>query len=211
LKAGHLLGGTPWKMQVVEIMAVILLSLFLMWPIILLHEANLATGGIGGRALPAPQAGLMALLAKGIVGGQMAWGLIGIGAAFGIALVLCGARSPMLIAVGMYLPFDTTSAIFAGGVVKWILDRITARYSAERKASADEKGTLLASGLIAGEALMGILLAVTYLSGISSLTHVLTGSDTLSFFPAWGGWLSLVGFAAVAWLLIRIPLKSVRN
>ena len=69
-------------MQVVEIVSVILLSLFLMFPIVALHEANLATGGIGGRALPAPQAGLMAQLAKGIVGGQMAWGLIGVGAAF---------------------------------------------------------------------------------------------------------------------------------
>ena len=101
LKAGHLLGGTPWKMQVVEIASVAVLSLFLMFPIIALHEANLATGGIGGRALPAPQAGLMAQLARGIVGGQMAWGLIFIGAAFGIALIMCGARSPMLVAVGI--------------------------------------------------------------------------------------------------------------
>jgi putative OPT family oligopeptide transporter len=84
LKAGHLLGGTPWKMELVEIISVILLAFFLMGPIIALHEANLNTGGIGGRALPAPQAGLMAQLAKGIVGGQMAWGLLAIGAAFGV-------------------------------------------------------------------------------------------------------------------------------
>ena len=207
LKAGHLLGGTPWKMQVVEIASVIVLSLFLMFPIIALHEANLATGGIGGRALPAPQAGLMAQLAKGIVGGQMAWGLIGIGAAFGIALIMCGARSPMLIAVGMYLPFDTVSAIFAGGMIKWAVDRMAVRRSAAERAKIEEKGTLLASGLIAGEALMGIVLAVTFLSGISSFTRLLTGSDQFGFFPAWGGWLSLLGFASVAWVLIRIPLK----
>jgi OPT family oligopeptide transporter len=206
LKAGYLLGGTPWKMQVVEILSVILLSLFLMFPIIALHEANLATGGIGGRALPAPQAGLMAQLAKGIVGGQMAWGLIGIGAAFGIALSMCGARSPMLVAVGMYLPFDTVSAIFVGGVLRWVADRIAARRGPEQRALVESKGTLLASGLIAGEAIMGIVLAVTFLSGISSFTKLLTGSDVLGFFPAWGGWLSLVGFAAVAWVLIRIPL-----
>jgi OPT family oligopeptide transporter len=208
LKAGHLLGGTPWKMQVVEIASVAVLSLFLMFPIIALHEANLATGGIGGRALPAPQAGLMAQLAKGIVGGQMAWGLIFIGAAFGIALIMCGARSPMLVAVGMYLPFDTVSAIFVGGAIKWALDRMAARRSAEQRALIEEKGTLLASGLIAGEALMGIVLAVTFLSGISSFTRLLTGSDQFSFFPAWGGWLSLIGFGAVAWVLIRIPLKE---
>jgi putative OPT family oligopeptide transporter len=207
LKAGYLLGGTPWKMQVVEILSVILLSLFLMLPIIALHQANLATGGIGGRALPAPQAGLMAQLAKGIVGGQMAWGLIGIGAAFGIALIFCGARSPMLIAVGMYLPFDTSAAIFTGGVIRWLANRATARYSPEEKLRAEEKGTLLASGLIAGEAIVGILQAVLFVAGISSLTHALTGRDALSFYPAWGGWLSLLGFAAVAYVLVRIPAK----
>jgi OPT family oligopeptide transporter len=207
LKAGYLLGGTPWKMQVVEILAVIQLSLFLMLPIIALHQANLATGGIGGRELPAPQAGLMAQLAKGIVGGQMAWGLIGIGAAFGIALLFCGARSPMLVAVGMYLPFETVSAIWIGGAIKWVTQRVTSRYSPEQKLAVEEKGTLLASGLIAGEAIVGILEAVLFLAGISSLTHLVTGRDELGFVAAWGGWLSLIGFAAVAWVLIRIPAR----
>src|SRR5690348_5903725 len=199
LKAGHLLKGTPWKMELVEIISVILLAFFLMAPIIALHEANLSTGGIGGRALPAPQAGLMAQLAKGIVGGQMAWGLLAIGASFGIAMILCGARAPMLVAVGMYLPFDTSSAIFIGGVMKWIVDRFSSRMSADRKARAEEKGTLLASGLIAGEAIVGILLAVVFLAGLPAMA-------TFGFFPAWGGWLSIAGFAAVAYVLIRIPL-----
>ena len=207
LKAGYLLGGTPWKMQVVEIIAVILLSLFLMLPILALHQANLATGGIGGRALPAPQAGLMAQLAKGIVGGQMAWGLIAIGAAFGVALILCGASAPMLIAVGMYLPFDTVSAIFLGGALQWITSQVSARYTDRQKLIVEERGTLLASGLIAGEAIVGILLAVTFLTGVSSITKLVVGSDELSFYPAWGGWLSLIGFASVAYVLIRIPAR----
>ncbi len=199
LKAGHLLGGTPWKMQVVEIIAVILLSFFLMAPILALHEANLATGGIGGRALPAPQAGLMAQLAKGIIGGQMAWGLLAIGGAFGLALIACGARAPMLIAVGMYLPFDTTSAICLGGVIQWI---------ASKRGADQEKGTLLASGLIAGEAIVGILLAVTFVAGVPSFTKLITGWDLLPFFPQWGGWLSLAAFASLVWVLVVIPSRK---
>ena len=201
LKAGHLLGGTPWKMEVVEIVSVVLLAFFLMFPIVALHEANLKTGGIGGSALPAPQAGLMALLAKGIVGGQMAWGLIAIGAAFGLGMVLCGARAPMLVAVGMYLPFETSSAIFIGGATKWLMDQRTAGFSAPVKARVEEKGTLLASGLIAGEAIVGILLAVVFVAGLPSMA-------TFGFYPAWGGWLSLLGFASVAYVLIRIPLRG---
>jgi len=201
LKAGHLLGGTPWKMELVEIVAVILLAFFLMAPIIALHEANIGTGGIGGRALPAPQAGLMAQLAKGIVGGQMAWGLLGIGAAFGVALLLFGARSPMLVAVGMYLPFETTSAIFVGGLLKWVVERAVEKRTADEKLRIEEKGTLLASGLIAGEAIVGILLAVVFLAGMPAMA-------TFGFYPAWGGWLSLIGFASVAYVLIRIPARG---
>jgi OPT family oligopeptide transporter len=200
LKAGHLLGGTPWKMELVEIISVILLAFFLMGPIIALHEANLNTGGIGGRALPAPQAGLMAQLAKGIMGGQMAWGLLAIGAAFGIALLLCGARSPMLVAVGMYLPFDTSSAIFVGGLIKWVVDRMTAPRTVPQKLRIEERGTLVASGLIAGGAIMEIVAAVIFLAGV----HI----GTPSFYESWGGWLSLIGFASIAYALIRIPVTA---
>ena len=207
-KAGQMLGGTPWKMQAVEIVAVAILAFFLMGPIIALHQANLATGGIGGRALPAPQAGLMAQLAKGIVGGEMAWGLLGIGAAFGIALLLCGARSPMLIAVGMYLPFDTSSAMFVGGLIKLVADKLVANRTEEQRLRVEERGTLLASGMVAGEAIVGILLAVTFLAGIPSFTRLLTGKDELPFYAALGGWLSILAFAAIAWILIKIPARA---
>jgi OPT family oligopeptide transporter len=209
-KAGHMLGGTPWKMQVVEIAAVTLLAFFLMGPIIALHQANLDTGGIGGRALPAPQAGLMAQLAKGIVGGEMAWGLLAMGAAFGFALLLCGARGLMLVAVGMYLPFDTSAALFVGGLFRLVLDRIGANRTEQERLQVEERGTLLASGLVAGEAIMGILLAVMFLAGIPSLTHTLTGTDELPVFVRWGGWLSFLAFALIAWVLIRIPIRAGR-
>src|SRR5580700_8481948 len=207
LKAGHLLGGTPWKMELVEMLAVVLLALFLMAPIIALHEANLSTGGIGGRALPAPQAGLMAQLAKGIVGGQMAWGLLGIGAALGLVMILAGARAPMLIAVGMYLPFETSSAIFVGGVMKWFVDRAMARRGAEARQQAEDKGTFIASGLIAGEAIMGIVLAAVFLAGAPSFTRMLTGADEFRWFASAGGWLSLAAFLSIGYALVRIPTR----
>ncbi len=207
LKAGHLLGGTPWKMELVEMLAVALLSLFLMAPIIALHEANLATGGIGGRALPAPQAGLMAQLAKGIVGGQMAWGLLAIGVALGLMLILCGARAPMLVAVGMYLPFETSSAIFVGGMLKWLADRAVANRSDAARKQAEDRGTFIASGLIAGEAIVGILLAVVFLAGMPSFTRTLTGKDEFSWLATAGGWLSLAAFLSIAYALVRAPTR----
>jgi len=211
LKAGHLLGGTPWKMQVVEMAAVALLALFLLLPVIVLHEANLATGGIGGRALPAPQAGLMAQLAKGIVGGGMAWGLLGAGAALGLALILCGARAVMLVAVGMYVPFETSSAIFVGGLIRWLADRLLRGREEEARKRAEDAGTLLASGLVAGEAVTGILLAALFLAGAPSLAAVLTGAEQFSWFAAWGGWLAWLGFAALAALLVAVPLRKARQ
>ncbi len=213
LKAGHLLGGTPWKMQMVEIVAVILLAVFLMLPIIALHEASLAGGGIGigGRDLPAPQAGLMASLAKGVMSGEMPWGLLAIGVGFGIALTLMGARSVMLVAVGMYLPFDTSSAIFLGGVLQWAASKLLAKREEKDRAAASDAGTLLASGLIAGEAILGILLAVLFVAKVPSVPQVLIGQEAFSWFDAYAGWLSLAAFAAIAWVLLRIPMRRVAS
>jgi uncharacterized oligopeptide transporter (OPT) family protein len=165
-----------------------------MLPLIALHEANLDTGGIGGRALPAPQAGLMAQLTQGIVGGQMAWGLLGIGAAMGLSMLLCGARAPMLIAVGMYIPFDTSSAILLGGGLRWLADKFGNAQTVEAK------GTLLASGLIAGEAIVAMLLSVASLGGFN--LPAIGGLESIHGI-AW-----IVGFAVLGWVLVRIPSKS---
>ena len=209
LKAGYLLGGTPWKMEVVEVLSVTAVSFFLLFPIIALHQANLDTGGIGGRALPAPQAGLMAELAQGIVGGQMPWGLILMGCLLGVALIMIEAPSPMLIAVGMYLPLETTSAIFVGGAMKWLADKAATRLkpSPEEKAKFEERGTLLASGLIAGEAITGIILAALFVAKIPSLTQLLTHQEDLPFLADWGGWLSLIAFGIIGYVLVQIPLR----
>jgi len=209
LKAGYLLGGTPWKMELVEIITVTVLSFFLLFPIMLLDVAHRATGGIGGRDLPAPQAGLMAQLTQGIVGGQMPWGLLLMGCLFGIGLLMIKAPAPMLIAVGMYLPLETTSAIFVGGVLKWAIDAVARRrrLASAETAKYEERGTLIASGFVAGEAIAGIVLPALFPTS-GSLTHLLTGRDELPFLANWGGWLSLISFALLTYCLIWVPLKK---
>ena len=140
----------------------------------------------------------------------MPWGLLLMGCVFGVALIMIGAPSPMLIAVGMYLPLETTSAIFVGGVFKWLADKVAARRARapEEKAKIEDRGTLIASGLIAGEAITGILLAVLFIRNVPSLTRILTGRDELAFVTNWGGWLSLIALAMVAYGLILVPLRK---
>jgi putative OPT family oligopeptide transporter len=164
LKVGHILGGTPSKMQIGDFMGVTVASFALLPVLLLLNQADLNSGGIGfgGRQLPAPQAGLMAMLAKGIVGGEMAWPLIVVGVLMGIGLIMIEVRSPMLFAVGMYLPLETTFAIFLGGMIRWITDKIrdSKNFNDAQKARVENAGVLTASGFIAGEALMGIVIAI---------------------------------------------------
>ncbi len=163
LKVGHILGGTPWKMQVGDIIGVFVASFVLYFPLLVLHQGDIKAGGtgFGGKALPAPQASLMAMLSKGIVGGEMAWPLIIVGMLMAFGLILLQVRSPMLVCVGMYLPFETTSAIFVGGLIRGIADMIAKKrgFTQEQMSKLENNGTLLASGLIAGEALMGLIFA----------------------------------------------------
>jgi putative OPT family oligopeptide transporter len=163
LKVGHILGGTPRSMQIGDFLGIFFASLLLYFPLLVLHEGNIKAGGIGfgDRQLSAPQAGLMAALAQGIVGGAMPWMLVVVGIFMGIALIMVQVRSPMLFAVGMYLPLETTFAIFLGGVIRWVTDSMRERkaFNDAQKARVENAGVLTASGLIAGEALTGLLVA----------------------------------------------------
>jgi putative OPT family oligopeptide transporter len=162
-KVGYILGGTPAKIQLAELIAVVVASLVMYFPLMLLHEANIRAGGIGfgDRQLSAPQAGLMATLAQGIVGGEMAWPLVGVGILFGISMIMMQVRSPMLVAVGMYLPFETTFAIFIGGVFRSLGDWMAKRrgLNQAQMTRVENAGVLTASGLIAGEAVLGLVWA----------------------------------------------------
>jgi putative OPT family oligopeptide transporter len=157
LKVGHILGGTPSLMQVGDLLGVIVASLVLFVPLAVLDRAY----HFGTNALPAPQAGLMAMLSKGIVGGEMAWPLVVVGILLGIGLIMIEVKSVMLFSVGMYLPLGTTFAIFLGGIIRWLTDKLRDRrgFNDAQKARVDNAGVLTASGLIAGEALCGLVIA----------------------------------------------------
>lgn len=201
-KVGYILGGTPRTIQIVELAAVVVASLVMYFPLLILNEGNIRAGGtgFGDRALPAPQAGLMASLAQGIVGGDMAWPLVICGMLLGVMLIMIQVKSVMLVAIGMYLPFGTTSAIFIGGMIRWLTDSMAARrkYNEAQRARVENVGVLCASGLIAGEALMGLVTA----------------------FFAWREWplpkffddpsflLGLGVLGLLALILIRIPLAN---
>ena len=196
LKVGHILGGTPAKMEIGDLLGVVVASLVLFFPLAVLDKAY----HFGSSALPAPQAGLMAMLAKGIVGGEMAWPLVVVGILMGLAMIMIEVRSVMLFAVGMYLPLGTTFAIFVGGLVRWITDTLRDRrgFNDAQKARVDNAGVLTASGLIAGEALCGLVIA----------SLVGAGRDVTLFkwqplFVA-----ALIALAVLITAMVRVPLAN---
>lgn len=230
LKIGQLIGATPWKMQVAQILSTIAVAFVVVYPIVLLHESNIATGGIGigDKALPAPQAALMANVAAGIATGAISWSLIFIGMGFAMALILMGVTSPMVIAVGMYLPLETSFAIFCGGVLRWVLSQRVHRYNivSPARERIENTGILLASGFIAGEAITGVVLAGVvmfflklaelhpshwgYLADAPSLTMFFFHQEHLGILVRYGYWLVLPVFAILAAALIVLPLRKRR-
>lgn len=169
LKAGYIVGATPWKQQVMQGVGV-LSCVFLMAPILnLLLQAY----GIGvpteshPNPLPAPQATLMASVAQGVFHGGLPWTMVGVGAAIGVVIIIVDQvleskgssfRAPILaVAVGIYLPYELSSAILAGGLIAHFAARAHAGRDGE---TSLRHGMLFAAGLITGEALVGILMAV---------------------------------------------------
>ncbi len=251
LKAGHILGGTPWRMQVGDIYGVILSAALLFIPLVVLHVGSIkkAAGeeigrreasqvqvvkydgerrpdlkgehtlaqvkamdpdsqkevlsldaGFGGSELPAPQAGLMSDLSQGIVEGRMQWALIVVGMLMGLGLILMQVRSPMIVSVGMYLPFATTFAICVGGLIKGVVEKLAAKKGMNdaQKTRVENVGVLVAAGLIAGEALMGLLFATL---AFFDINYTLIKNP--GFFI-----ISLIILAIVAAILIVVPMRN---
>ncbi len=209
LKVGHILGGTPWKMQVGDIIGVVFAGLLLFWPLYMMHTSDVAqlgasVGGFGGQNYAAPQAGLMAALSSGIVGGEMAWPLVLVGIAMGISLIMVRVKSPMLFSVGMYLPLETTFAIFIGGVLRGIVEKFILKrsYNSAQRARVENAGILAASGLIAGEALLGLLIALVVGLRESHQFWVIPGFEGVA------SWLAIPVFLILGAYLVFVPLKK---
>jgi len=174
LKCGRLVGTTPWKQQVMEMLGTASAALIIGPVLMLLHSAYGFRGmeGAGEKALSAPQASLMASVAEGVFQGGLPWGYFGIG--MGVAVLIIALdqflqakqypfRTPVLaVAIGFYLPFQLSVPIFIGGLVSLAVKRYhKARQTDTQEVEAsDRRGLLMASGLITGEALMGIIVAI---------------------------------------------------
>ena len=221
LKTGHLVGATPRSQQIMQIIGV-LTAAFVMAPVMtILHQGSVqaGTGGIGGKDLPAPQAGLFASLAEGFFGEEaLPMGMVLIGMVVGVIIlvldgVLSRRNSPvrlhvMPVAVGIYLPFGLAMPIVLGGIIRTLVGR-SRRSSAD---SAAHRGVLMTSGLIAGESLVGVALGVTAWLGISSfevLDHVAASLQlTESGNHVLGQILSVAALLAVA---IWVWLSAVKS
>ena len=219
LKTGQLVDATPWKQQVALVIGVIAGALVIP-PVLDLMNHTYGFAGAPGvdprRALPAPQAGLIQSLAKGVISGDIDWTLIEIGAGIGIAVIILNeilsrttkhlSIPPLAVGLGIYLPTSSTLMIVVGAVVGWIYDRKAARTS--RPAAAIQLGVLLASGLIVGDGIIQVVIALIKSFSPKAAPLALVGPEGLfaKWIPNFGTAAIILGgvaFAAVAFLLYR--------
>ncbi len=190
LKTGFLIGATPWRQQLGEVIGVLSSAIFIGWVVLFLHE----TYGIGSEELPAPQAVLMSMVVKGVLTMSLPWTLVLIGALIAACVELLGVPS-LPFAVGLYLPVRLSTPIMVGGLVRLFSERVKdERLRQERR----ENGVLMSSGLIAGGAIVGLLVA--WFDNIGLTERISIGSTWA------GGYSSLVGivlFGLLTWSLVR--------
>jgi len=199
LKTGYLLGATPRRQQVGELVGVLTAAVFVCLAVLLLAE----TFGFGSTELPAPQATLMKLVIDGVLDQSLPWGLVALG--IGIAVACELLRIPSLpFAVGVYLPVSTMTPIFVGGVLRWWAERSAT--GADELNDRRERGILLGSGFVGGEGLLGV--------GIAGAAFVL-GRRPLGIGTDWLGGdtvAALVGLAAfaafAAWFFLQVRRRA---
>ncbi len=216
LKAGYLVGATPWKQQVMLAIGAVSCAL-VMAPVLNLLAKAYGIGTVDAahpNALAAPQANLMASVAKGMFGGKLPWDMIFVGMGIGAAIIAIDEtlkarkakfRVPVLAAaIGIYLPLELMVPIFLGGLLAHIVERRQGVLGADHDTldRVHQPGVLFSAGLITGEALMGIIIAIPIV--MSGKADVLALPGSLHF----GAWLGLVLVAGVAWQLFRTATKK---
>jgi putative OPT family oligopeptide transporter len=210
LKTGQLVGATPWRQQVALVFGVLFGSLVIPPVLELLNAAYGFAGapGAGPNALAAPQAALISALASGVLGGDIDWNLIGIGAAIGVVVVivdeLLGRAGklrlpPLGVGIGIYLPMATTMTVVLGAVIGTLYDRRVERRAADPE-RAKRLGVLTATGMIVGESLVGVAYAGLVVGSGSDAPIALVGEE-FAVPAAIGG--SMLFAALVAWLYRR--------
>jgi len=221
LKAGHMIGATPWKQQVMLAIGAVVCALVIA-PVLNLLAAAYGIGiptAAHPKPLLAPQATLMASVARGMFGGSLPWSMVITGGLIGIAIIILDEilrvrgvrfRVPVLAAaVGIYLPMDVTMPIFLGGGLAWLAERVLRRHAPSANDEEIErmgrKGVLFAAGLISGEALMGIVIAVPI---------VLSGNPDVLALPAalqFGQWLGVLILLGLGYGLYRAATSDARQ
>ncbi|QOJ36854.1 MAG: oligopeptide transporter, OPT family [Nitrospira sp.] len=210
LKTGYVLGATPWKQQIMQVIGVATGAVVIV-PVLSLLEAKYGIGEVTvvhPHPLTAPQATLMANLAKGVFGGSLPWHLVGVGVLLGVGIIALDTRQarepnrmrfPVLaVALGLYLPLKLSAAILLGG----LLAEPVRREGAAPRPSTEDRGLLFAAGLVTGEALVGILLALPV--ALSSVWPSLSGDPFQLFAEApFGGWPGLGALIVVGYVLTK--------
>jgi putative OPT family oligopeptide transporter len=213
LKTGQLVGATPWRQQLALVFGVIFGALIIPPVLDLLNAAYGFAGapGAGADALPAPQAALISALAAGVLGGDLNWRMIGIGAAVGVAVVLVDAAlgragklrlPPLAVGIGIYLPMAVTLPVVLGAVLGKLYNRRATR--AADPEAAKRMGVLMATGLIVGDSLLNVAFAGVVAGTGSGSPLALVGED----FAGTAIILGTLAFAALLWLLYRRTAKE---
>ena len=192
LKTGYILGATPIKQQIGEIIGTVVSALAIGGVLMLLDKA----WGFGSEAIPAPQASLMKLIVEGVMSENLPWPLIFVGVFIAIVVELLGINA-LAVAIGLYLPLELTSTIMMGGVLRHVLDKKNKNNESESSA-----GVLYCSGMIAGEGIVGILLAILTVAGLDSVIDL---SNVINLGTVGGIILLILMIASVVYFAQRKP------
>jgi putative OPT family oligopeptide transporter len=202
LKTGALIGATPWKIELAQISGLLVSSVRSGFILLILYKAY----GFGDptpthpNPLEAPQAQLMAKLVEGACGGNLPWFLLFVGAAIGLICELIGV-SALAFSIGIYLPITNWPMIVVGGIISYLVRK-------KKEITDEDNGSLFSSGLIAGDALMGIFLALLTVSGIDKYLVLKTQSD---FFSTFDVFISTLLYLLIGFYLYKIAIKDKKN